>query len=179
MFELPESFVIDGSTYPINTDFLTWVEIGELMGKEKTSENIGKMLLLCFPEKKMPPLAKTIEEILKFYRREKNAAENKTKEKKPVFDLVYDFGLVSAAFFSQYKINLRKDKLHWWLFWELFEGLKSEEKIIKVIGYRAADVSKIKNKEEKKHIKKMQEIYKLPSKKLADDDVGYELSKLF
>lgn len=179
LFELPRGFVIDGEEYPINTDFLTWVQIGELMGAEKTSKNVSEMLLLCFPKKKVPPLTKAIEEILNFYRRGKNAAENKKKETKPVFDLVYDFGLVSAAFFSQYRINLREEKIHWWLFWELFEGLNSEEKIMKVISYRATDASKIKNKEEKKHVLQMQEIYKLPSKKLADEDIGYELSKLF
>ena len=38
----------------------------------------------------------------------------------------------------------------------MFEGLKSENKICEIMGYRAVDISKIKDKEEKKRYKKLQ-----------------------
>lgn len=52
--------------------------------------------------------------------------------------------------------------LHWWEFRALFQGLKDDNKIVKIMGYRGIDLSKIKDKEEKARYKKLKKIYALP-----------------
>ena len=52
--------------------------------------------------------------------------------------------------------------MHWWKFKAMFNGLKSDNKIVEIMGYRAIDLSKIKDKEEKKRYKELKRIYALP-----------------
>lgn len=179
MFELPESLVIADVEYPIETSWRIWAEVGTLFEKKDDVKALSKALLLVFKGNKIPRLKDALNEILFFYRRGKKE-QNSSKKEEPVFDLVYDFPLLNAAFLSQYRINLRKSNMHWWEFWELFEGLKKDEKIIKVIGYRSSNLNEIKNDEEKKHIRKMKELYKLPSRKtlFTSEEIGFELDKL-
>ena len=47
----------------------------------------------------------------------------------------------------------------------MFKSLKEDNEIVKIMGYRSMDLSKIKDKEEKAYYKKMQELYKLPISK--------------
>ena len=51
----------------------------------------------------------------------------------------------------------------------MFEGLKSENKICEIMGYRAVDISKIKDKEEKKRYKKLQREYTLPDDRTEEE----------
>ena len=44
----------------------------------------------------------------------------------------------------------------------MFDGLKEDNQIVKIMGYRAIDISKIKDKEEKSRYKKLQKLYALP-----------------
>lgn len=64
---------------------------------------------------------------------------------------------------DQYGINLQTiPYLHWWEFKALFTGLKEDNLIVKIMGYRAMDLSKIKDKDEKKYYKKLKRLYALP-----------------
>lgn len=51
----------------------------------------------------------------------------------------------------------------WWKFKAMFNALKEDNEIVKIMSYRAMDLSKIKAKEEKAYYKKMKELYKIPS----------------
>ena len=44
----------------------------------------------------------------------------------------------------------------------MFKSLKSDNKIVEIMGYRSMDLNSIKDKEQKSFYKKMQDIYKLP-----------------
>ncbi len=50
---------------------------------------------------------------------------------------------------------MRKSDLHWWAFWELFEGLGEDEKIMKIISWRAADLSGVKDKARRSFLRRM------------------------
>ena len=64
---------------------------------------------------------------------------------------------------EQYKIDLNNIKyLHWWKFKALFNSLNKNTHFVEIMGYRAMDLSKIKDKEEKKRYKRLQKIYALP-----------------
>ena len=51
----------------------------------------------------------------------------------------------------------------------MFKGLKSDNKICEIMGYRAIDISKIKDKEEKKRYKKLQREYALPDDRTEEE----------
>lgn len=162
-FELPESLVIGGKEYKIDTSWKTWANIAQAAQTDKS--NAGKaaqMLLLCFGTNMPLSLGEAYKKMLWFYRRGKEPEREGEADARKVFDIIYDFPLVAAAFMSHYGIDLRESNMHWWQFWELFEGLGEDEKIIKVIGWRAARTGAIKNKEEKKYIRKMKALYALP-----------------
>ena len=71
---------------------------------------------------------------------------------------------------SQYNIDLQDiEQLHWWKFKALLEGLKEDNKLSKIIEYRSVDLSKIKDKEQRKFYKDMQKQYSL--KKENEEDL--------
>ena len=47
----------------------------------------------------------------------------------------------------------------------MFKSLKDDNMIVKIMGYRSMDLSKVKDKEQKAYYKKMQELYKIPVSK--------------
>ena len=70
---------------------------------------------------------------------------------------------------DQYSIDLQDiEYLHWWKFKAMFKSLKEDNEIVKIMGYRSMDLSKIKDKEQKSYYKKMQELYKIPISKDED-----------
>ena len=52
--------------------------------------------------------------------------------------------------------------MHWWEFKALLQGLNDDTQFVKIMSYRAIDLGKIKDKEEKKRYKELQELYALP-----------------
>lgn len=171
-YELPKSLTVDGAEYEIDTAFLTWAEIySVLTDREKTDAEKFGAVLSCYHV--LPnSLESAFKEAIWFYRRGKDEEKDGDKDgtqKRPVFDLEYDFPLLCAAFRGQYSIDLRRDALHWWEFWELFEGLHQDELIVKVMGWRGAETGKIKNKSEKQFIRKMRRIYRLPDRRSVEE----------
>ena len=57
--------------------------------------------------------------------------------------------------------------MHWYEFRALFKGLEESCEIVKIMGYRAADISKIKYKPERERIARLQEIYKIKNENAA------------
>ena len=85
------------------------------------------------------------------------------EESKQIYSYEFDDELIYSAFRDQYRINLQTiPYLHWWEFKAMFSGLKEDNLIVKIMGYRAMDLSKIKDKEEKKYYKKLKKLYALP-----------------
>lgn len=71
----------------------------------------------------------------------------------------------------QYNINLFEDDLHWWKFLALFNALDKCE-LTERIHYRSVDLSTIKDKDERKRIRKIQNELKLDDYMLSDEDIG-------
>ena len=71
----------------------------------------------------------------------------------------------------QYNINLFEYDLHWWKFLALFNALDKCE-LTERIHYRSVDLSTIKDKDERKRIRKIQNELKLDDYMLSDEDIG-------
>ena len=171
---LPSSVKIDGTEYEINSDFRTSVLFSLLMEDDNLNEEekVLQALNLYYPV--VPDnLEEAIEQIKWFYSCGKldNPIGNKKvrASSKKVFDFEVDANYIYSAFMSQYNIDLQDiEELHWWKFKALLEGLKEDNKLSKIIEYRSVDLSKIKDKEQRKFYKDMQKQYSLNKESKED-----------
>jgi hypothetical protein len=172
---LPSSVKIDGTEYEINSDFRTSVLFSLLMEDDSLNEEekVLQAVNLYYPV--IPNnIGKAIEQIKWFYscgKSDKPIGNKKRKtNSKKVFDFEVDANYIYSAFMSQYNIDLQDiGQLHWWKFKALLEGLKEDNKLSKIIQYRSMDLSKIKDKEQRKFYKDMQKQYSL--KKESEEEL--------
>ena len=155
-----------------DTDFRTSILFELLMQREdiKIKLKIRKTLELYYPDlSQITDLEMALKDIMWFYQcgKEKKTSHKNKKinngKKDYIYSYEYDAEYIYSAFMQQYNIDLTEiEYLHWWKFRALFEGLNKDTKIVEIMGYRAMDLSKIKDKKEKKFYKKMKELYALP-----------------
>lgn len=160
---LPDFVIVRGKKCPIRSDFKAWLEFSEIINKNiSEAEKLFKMFKLVFEE--LPPnMYDGISAMMKFY--SYTPTQKKTNEKsinKNYFDFEYDANLIYSAFLQQYKVDLCHVDMHWWTFKALLGGLSDDTHFIKVVQYRSMDLSKIKDKEQKRYYQKMKALYKLP-----------------
>lgn len=160
-----------------NTDFRISIMFELLMQEDSISEQnkIMQSLRLYYPRlEQITNVNKAIEDVIWFYRCGKELDNSNKKGKngkqgKQIYSYEFDDDYIFSAFMQQYKVDLQEIKyLHWWKFKAMFEGLSENTKMAEIMGYRAMDISKIKDKEEKKRYKNLQEIYALPDMRTAE-----------
>lgn len=155
---------------PFDTNFRIGILFEILMQDNRYSDRAKtyKALELFYPElDKITDVKKAIDDIVWFYScgksEEKTSQKSKKGKNKQIYSYKFDNELIYSAFKDQYNIDLEEiEYLHWWKFKAMFNGLKADNKIVEIMGYRAMDLSKIKDKDMKKHYKQLQEEYKLP-----------------
>lgn len=178
---LPSKITIDGIDYAVNTDFLVWIEIGNIISSRDFNpyEKTAKILKLCYRDTLPPTIKKALDGILNFYRGGKEPSKITDQSSVvPVIDFTEDFGLIAAAFLHDYKIDLWENSLHWWKFRDLFSGLNEENKIVKIMGYRGINIGEIKNKDQKQFYKKMKSLYRLKDNRSQPEKEQDMLDKL-
>lgn len=166
--------------YKIKTSFKQGIKFELLMQDRELSkeEQVELALNLFYFEndlkeiKTAKDIEKRIEDIVWFYKCEKEEKTSLKKGKnkqKQIYSYEFDDNKIYSAFIQQYNIDLQKNDLHWWQFKSLFESLTEETQIVQIMGYRALDITKIKDKKEKKRYKELQEIYKLPDMRTEEE----------
>lgn len=165
-----------------NTDFRTSI-LFEMLMQDKSIKKKNKVIQsirLYYPNiEQIENYEKSIDDILWFYRCGKELADSKNNNKetndKQIYSYEFDDNYIYSAFKQQYNIDLQEEDLHWWKFKALFDGLSKDTKIVEIMGYRAIDLRKIKDKEERKRLKKLKNIYSLPdmrTKEQKEADFG-------
>lgn len=190
---VPTTVNIDNKEYEINSDFRTSI-LFELLMQDGTIEEDDKILMalqLYYPD--IPEnIKKAIEQMLWFYRCGKDVSSSKGNGKSKgvtqIYSFEYDDNYIYSAFLDQYNIDLQDiEYLHWWKFKAMFKALKDDNMIVKIMGYRSMDLSKVKDKEQKAYYKRMQKLYEIPISKDEQnklDDItiallsGEDLSKV-
>lgn len=161
-----------------NTNFKNSI-LFELLMQESNLSNEAKIyqaLKIYYPNiNQITDVNKAIENILWFYKcgKEDNeeTSQKAIKEKvKRIYSYEFDNDLIYSAFKDQYGIDLQDiEYLHWWKFKAMFDALKDDNKIIQVMGYRAVNLSKIKDREMRKYYKNMQKLYALPDMRSEEE----------
>lgn len=154
----------------IRTDFRESIKFELLMQDRKISEKnkiMQALKLYYYDLDKIRDIKQAIDDILWFYRCGKEIKQNDNIEdtrnkQKQIYSYEFDDEYIYSAFMEQYKIDLNKIKyLHWWKFKALLNSLNKNTHFVEIMGYRAIDLSKIKDKEEKARYRKLKRLYKL------------------
>lgn len=181
---LPEEVEIDGKSYFIDADYRTGILFEKLLleyGKKNSKTIIFDILDLFYPDEQPTNLNAAVEQALYLYRCGAPAKEAKTVKKNgnveikqpQIYDYDADAPYIYGAFLSQYGIDLVDvDFLHWWKFQAMFRSLGREQKIVEIMGYRATDLSTIKNKSERERIARLQRFYAIPDNLSFEDKVA-------
>lgn len=169
---VPTTVNIEDEDYEINSDFRTSILFELLMQDDDLDDKdkIIQALELYYPT--MPSnLNDAVEKMLWFYRGGKNEFETKNTRKgnnksTQIYSYDYDDDYIYSAYLDQYGIDLQDiEYLHWWKFKAMFKALKEDNMIVKIMGYRSMDISKIKDKEQKEYYTKMKKLYEIPKPK--------------
>ena len=171
----PTQIEVGGLFYEIDADFRTGIAFELLMLDEDftETEKAARAMELYFPQ--IPDdEEEAMEKILWFYlcgREETNQEEKETEPapKNIVYSYEYDAGSIYAAFLSQYGMDLVEIPfLHWWKFKALFHALDENLEFMKIMRYRAVDITKVP-KEQKDFYRKMKQLYALPDNRTEEE----------
>ena len=131
---LPDTVEINGNLYAIDTDFRKWIRFS----LETQCLKRGDYLEVSYLFKDEMPMYCDILPLLEFcHSKSELPRERGVPSKEIAFDFEIDSDYIYAAFMSQYGIDLVDiEHLHWHKFLALFRGLKDDEVICKIMGYR-------------------------------------------
>lgn len=164
MFDkLPLSIKIKNEEYTIVTDFRYYIKFEEIIkrGADK-QEILNFMFSVCpFFDKiiELNLVEEFISEFLKFYNLGdtiEDSIENKGTKQEDIFDYYQDRNYIWGAFYTQYRVDLNEDSLHWWKFKAMWNCLDSELIFSKIRSYRVYN-GKDKNLLELKQFYKLKE----------------------
>lgn len=162
---LPDVISVNGVSFGVHTDFRVWLRVGQALSDagteiEPTAANalIKTLVDLVVPTDEKPngfiPGADFIEAVSTFYagpkREEKDPEEPEAPEANQpkavrTFDFLYDSGYIYQSFASFYHIRLAAERMHWWEFLTLFDGLmfSDENSFNFVLGVRQKKIGDV------------------------------------
>lgn len=179
---LPETVMVDGKEFFIDTDFRTCIIFEKILSSDMDAKSkVEETLALFYTEEIPRAIEEAVDAILFLYRcgedqkpapkRKKNG--NVELKPKMIYNYEYDAPYIYGAFLTQYHIDLNEIKyLHWWKFQALFKSLEDHNKIVEIMSYRATDLGKIENKKERDRIARMKSIYALPQNLTFEEKVA-------
>lgn len=178
--DYPETVKVSGRNVRIVTDFREYIRLQDALLDNKLTE-FEKYLIICgYFLDKCNVNEEAIEALSKFMSMEEVMQIGlcgRKRMEKALYSFSTDFPYILSAFIHVYGINLQTVKyLHWWKFQTLFEGLPEDTEIKQRIMYRSIDLSAIKDREERKRIKRIQMAIRLPMEELSDYDIGNAFS---
>lgn len=173
--EYPDTIIVDGKEYSIDTNFRRWIGLNEaLLDKQLEPDDLNHLVLALFKEELPENGAATGKEIIRFLRGNiDDSKEGKGAVKgKRVFSFLYDSDYIIGAFMECYHIDLVRIRyMHWWHFLALLNALNSECELKKRMNYRGMDLSKL-NKKERSRIRKIQREIALPQEELDEESIA-------
>lgn len=171
---LPRSITIGGEAYAINTDYRIMADFemkianADMPDRTAFATILSETVSALFIDIPRADAQQIIEGVLWYYRcgNEPRETSGAPRSNKRYYDYSEDSDYIYAAFMQQYGDDLLTSKMHWWEFRAKFMALTEATEFVKIMQYRGTDTSKIKCREERSRIKKLQERYALRSQKI-------------
>ena len=174
MDELPYTVFVAEEEVTINTDYRTGILFEQALSdlEMPDDEKLDTVLRLYYGDVIFPLLdsmdtvKEALDNIMWFYRCGADmTARSESEEETSGKDLPFSYehaGYIYAAFLETYKIDLTKNRLHWWQFRALFLGLPETTLFCKIMAYRTMEIPAKMPKERKEFYRRMKRIYKIP-----------------
>jgi hypothetical protein len=144
--DLPEKVEIEGEEIEINTDYRNVLLYFRVLREEELEDREKLEIAARLFFKRIP---RNVEEGMRYINEEyivcsetqasmtrRNKIKRSVEKEKLVFDFEQDGGLIYVSFWQEYGIDLRKEKMHWYVFKALFDGLGEETVLRRVIEFR-------------------------------------------
>ena len=171
----PEYAEVNGKKYKINTDFRIAIECQKIAEDNSIGDFQRAMGIIyklygdeAVDSKNMNDWSRLLELAIQFLTLG-NEQTNSISNDEPDMDLIEDMPYIEASFMSDYKIDKKKKKIHWWKFYKLLEGLSNSEMgncciLNRIRNLRTTDTSKIKDIKERDRINEAKKQYALKKK---------------
>lgn len=166
----PEYVVVDNQKTKINTDFRVAMKCQSIATDSSINEiekTLAIVYLLFGKEALDGNIEEYVEKAVKFLSCGKEFVEQDIDE--PYFDYEQDWGYIKASFMSAYGIDLDKEKIHLWTFYDLLNGLPKDCKLNEVISIRVEPLEGKKGKEREALINAKKSV-ELKHKKTAQEE---------
>lgn len=181
---LPYYVKIKGKRYKINVDYRCMLKFEKIMWDRniEDSEKILQSLKNFYPaffeiiNSNKETIEEAIEKLIWFYKRGKEQENHKetksnNNEKRPVYSYDADSEYIFSAFWHDYKVDLTKDKIHWWKFKAFELGLNDTNTYEKIKSYRSYEGKD-------KDMKELKKYWQLPLPKDITDEADEIAKKL-
>ena len=148
----PEYAKIGDKKYKINTDFMVGIEC-DAIARDNSIGDYERALAIIYKVfgdeglNDTENYNKLFELAMKYLSCGQKVEEK--KDQKRDMDFKYDFNLIKASFRSDYGIILENEKMHWWDFYWLLNGLSNSELGNSCILNRIRDIRNRDPKDEK------------------------------
>lgn len=173
--DYPTYLMVNGERYDINTDFRIAIECQRIA----TDDNIGDyeralaVIYKLFGEKGLYATQdhKMLLDGAKKYLSCGKEIEDTDNE--PDMDYIEDFDYIEASFMSDFHIDLSEEKMHWWKFSKLMNGLSNSELgnccvLNRIRNIRTMDTSGITDKKTLQTIMEQKKRFALNKKKPSE-----------
>ena len=170
----PEYVKIGDKKYKINTDFRVAIECNNIAQDDSIGDVERSLAIIykLFGDEGLDnsqDWEKLLELGIKYLTLNKDTSDvdNNTEID---MDFNEDMDYIEASFMSDYKIDLTTEKMHFWKFYTLLEGLSNSELgnccvLNRVRNLRTFDLSQIKDNKERERLAKAKEMVALKSTK--------------
>lgn len=157
----PEYVKIGNKKYKINTDFRVAIKCNKIAQDEKIGdyERSLAIIYLLFGDNGLND-EDNYEKLLELAKKYLSCGkEIEQTNEEPDMDFEEDYDYIKTSFRSDYGINLDNEKMHWWEFFNLINGLSNSELgncciLNRIRNLRNFDESKIEDAKERQKIHK-------------------------
>lgn len=192
---LPHIVQVDGSWYPIRTNFRIGIEAELLLRDEKmpVEDRIWEVVGMYFyPQRVARDIFGAYEAAMTFFAEGRSSKRHRKRQEaqergrygavakpKRLYDFDADAPLIYAAFLDQYGMDLQDiDYLHWWKFSAMFASLDERHKFCNIMRIRDADTSQIKDKREAGRVRRLQHLYRIEDS-MTTEDLAKQIQEMY
>ena len=168
--DYPTYVIVNGNRYDINTDFRVAIEC-ERIARDKSIGDFETFLAILYKlyGKKALENPNDYIELMKLAKKYLSCGkEPELTRDEPDMDYLEDFDLIEASFMSDFHIDLSNEKMHWWKFFKLLNGLSNSDTgncciLNRVRNIRNMELSSIQDSKERTRLMKAKERFALKS----------------
>lgn len=181
----PDYVVVNDKRVRIVTDFREYIKLIDLL-KDDGVNTIEKaeLIMSWFLDEPAGEFSECLQALSDFVtnyrgretrsnREEENDQESEEQHNAPVISYSQDAPYIISGFLECYGIDLTEVLyMHWWKFQMLIDGMNEDCELKKRMGYRSIDLSKIKDKEERERIRKIQKQIAIVDRVVTSEEIG-------